>query len=310
MTTQIVDWIAADWGTSNLRVWAIGPDGNAQSVVESDKGMGRLLSGEYSGILDAVCAGLSRKDDQPIDVVICGMAGAKQGWLEAPYVEAPAELGTLGAHAVLPADAGPRLRPRILPGICIRTRGGEDVMRGEETQLLGLSALRPDFSGTVILPGTHSKWAHMEGQTLVRFSTAMTGEVFHALASHTVLSQSLAALPGGEMADDGMSAGLANGLEAPQRLTSMLFKVRAASLLSGRDAAWCRGYLSGLLVGAEVGGHLDEMHGQKVVPVLGSARLAPIYLQALAMAGYRAEAIDISEATIAGLKAAYLGNNT
>lgn len=309
MTTQIVDWIAADWGTSNLRVWAIGPDGNARFVVESDKGMGRLLPGAYSGILDAVCAGLSRKDDQPIDVVICGMAGARQGWLEAPYIEAPAELGTLGAQAVLPTDVGPRLRPRILPGICIRTIGGEDVMRGEETQLLGLSALRPDFSGTVILPGTHSKWALMEGQTLVRFSTAMTGEVFHALASHTVLSQSLAAQAGGEMAEDGMSAGLANGLEAPQRLTSLLFKIRAASLLSGRDAAWCRGYLSGLLVGAEVGGHLDELQGQEIVPVLGSARLAPIYLQALAMAGCRGEVIDISEATIAGLKAAYLGNN-
>lgn len=307
---QLVDWVAADWGTSNLRVWAVGPESKASFITETNTGMGRLGPGDYAGILEDICADLSRKDDQPIDVVICGMAGAKQGWLEAPYVEAPAELRTLGAHAVVPADAGPRLRPRILPGICIRTIGGEDVMRGEETQLLGLSALRPGFSGTVILPGTHSKWAHMQGQTLVRFSTAMTGEVFHALASHTVLSQSLAAQPGNEMAEGGVSAGLANGLEAPQRLTSMLFKVRAASLLSGRDAAWCRGYLSGLLVGAEVGGHLDELQGQEIVPVLGSARLAPIYLQALSMSGYRGEAIDISEATIAGLKAAYLGNNT
>jgi len=86
--------------------------------------------------------------------------------------------------------------------------------------------------------------------------------------------------------------------------------VRAASLLSGRDAAWCRGYLSGLLIGAEVGGHLDRLAGQDVVPVLGSSKLTPIYLQALGLAGMAGEAVDGAAATIAGLKAAYLRERT
>lgn len=307
---QFVDWVAADWGTSNLRIWAIAPDGSAHPVAESEYGMSRLEPGEYAGVLNDGCATLARADGQPIDIVICGMAGARQGWLEAPYVEAPTALASLGAHAVRPADAGPRLRPCILPGICIRTPGSEDVMRGEETQLLGLSALRPGFSGTVILPGTHSKWARMEGDTLAHFSTAMTGELFHAIAGQTVLAQSLGPADEGAMSSEGLSAGLAEGLGTPHLLTSMLFRVRAASLLSGRDAAWCRGYLSGLLIGAEVGGHLDRLAGQSVVPVLGSSKLTPIYLQALGLAGIAGEAVDGAAATIAGLKAAYLRERT
>lgn len=307
---QFVDWIAADWGTSNLRVWAIAPDGTAHPVAEAEHGMSRLAPGEYAGVLSAICADLTREVGPPVDVVICGMAGARRGWLEAPYVDAPTPLGSLGAHAVRPPDAGPRLRPRILPGICIRTPGSEDVMRGEETQLLGLSALRPAFSGTVILPGTHSKWARMEGDTLAHFSTAVTGELFHAMAGHTVLSQSLGPTDEGTMAPEGISAGLADGLDSPQRLTGMLFRVRAASLLSGRNAAWCRGYLSGLLIGAEVGGHLDWLAGQADVPVLGSPKLTPIYLQALALAGIAGEAVDGARATIAGLKAAYSRERT
>lgn len=307
---QLVDWVAADWGTSNLRIWAIAPDGSAHPVAESGHGMSRLAPGEYAGVLNDICSTLAREDGQPIDVVICGMAGARQGWLEAPYVEAPTPLGLLGAHSVRPPGAGPRLRPSILPGICIRTPGSEDVMRGEETQLLGLSALRPGFSGTVILPGTHSKWARMEGDTLTHFSTAMTGDLFHAMAGHTVLSLSLASADEVAMAPEGIAAGLTDGLESPHRLTAMLFRVRAASLLSGRDAAWCRGYLSGLLVGAEVGGHLDWIAAQNVVPVLGSPHLTPIYLQALALAGIAGEAVDGAGATIAGLKAAYSPERT
>jgi len=302
---QFVDWVAADWGTSNLRVWAMAPDGTDHPVAESEHGMSRLAPGDFADVLSGLCTNLAREDGQPIDIVICGMAGARQGWLEAPYVDAPTPLGSLSAHAVWPSDAGPRLRPCILPGICMRTPGSEDVMRGEETQLLGLSALRPGFSGTVILPGTHSKWARMEGDMLAHFSTAMTGELFQAMAGHSVLSQSLATADAGATAPEGISAGLADGLESPQRLTGMLFRVRAASLLSGRDAAWCRGYLSGLLIGAEVGGHLEWLAGQDVVPVLGSPKLTPIYVQALALAGITGEVVDAAEATIAGLKAAY-----
>jgi 2-dehydro-3-deoxygalactonokinase len=299
----IVDWIAVDWGTSNLRAWGIGADGAAGPVVQSDKGMGKLTREQFPAVLDEICSGMSRLDGAPVDVVICGMAGARQGWLEAPYLDAPTELGSLASGAVRPEGADKRLAPRILPGICQRTTGAEDVMRGEETQLLGLLALRPGFSGTVIMPGTHSKWASIDNGRLRRFSTAMTGELYDAIGTHSVLRHSLNGERMGPHTEDGVTAGLAAGLEAPERLTGLLFKTRAASLLAGHGPDWCSGYLSGLLVGAEIGGHKDWMSGQATIPLIGSERLGRLYTAALARIGIKGEFIDATEATLAGLKA-------
>ena len=92
------------------------------------------------------------------------MAGARQGWREAPYLDAPADLGALVAGAVAPAMPDARSSPRVLPGVCQRLMGAEDVMRGEETQLLGLGALWPGFGGVVCMPGTHSKWVQLSGR--------------------------------------------------------------------------------------------------------------------------------------------------
>ena len=299
-----VDWIAVDWGTSNLRAWGISPDGKAGPAAESDKGMGKLTREQFPGVLDEICAGFAGTGGDPLDVWICGMAGARQGWLEAPYLEAPTALNRLGDGAVRPTGASTRLAPRILPGICQRTAGEEDVMRGEETQLLGLLSLRPGFAGTVVMPGTHSKWAVIDSGRLLRFSTAMTGELFEVIGTHSVLRHSLAGRSSGPETEAGVAAGLAAGLESPERLTGLLFKARAASLLSNRGPDWCSGYLSGLLIGAEVGGHRGWMSGTDVIPLIGSARLGRIYGAALAQIGIQSEIIDATQATIAGLQAA------
>jgi 2-dehydro-3-deoxygalactonokinase len=299
-----VDWIAVDWGTSNLRAWPMGPGGAVGPVVESDRGMGKLTRDQFAGVLDAVTADMAREDGEPVDVVICGMAGARQGWVEAPYLEAPTELVRLGEGAVRPTDAPARLRPRILPGVCQRQAGAEDVMRGEETQLLGLLSLRPNFEGTVVMPGTHSKWATLEGGKLTRFSSAMTGELYDVLSTHTVLRHSFNGDRNGPATEDGLEAGLSAGLQTPELLTGLLFKTRAAALLAGRGADWCSGFLSGLLIGAEIGGHKSWTSGQPSIPLIGSSRLSRIYAAALERIGVRSEAIDATEATIAGLRAA------
>lgn len=301
---EIVDWIAVDWGTSNLRAWGIGADGATGPLVESDKGMGKLTRDQFAGVLDDLTQNMQRADGAAIEVVICGMAGARQGWLEAPYLDAPTALTRLGGGAVHPGDASPRLRPRILPGVCQRTAGQEDVMRGEETQLLGLLSLRPGFAGTVIMPGTHSKWAQLDGGKLTRFSSAMTGELYDVLSTHTVLRHSFSGDRAGPATEAGLDAGLTAGLESPHLLSGLLFKTRAAALLSGRGPDWCSGYLSGLLIGAEIGGHVGWTQGRTSIPLIGSSRLAKIYAAALARIGVASEAIDATEATIAGLKAA------
>ena len=294
-----VEWVAVDWGTSNLRAWGIDGDGEIAFSRSSPDGMGRLSREQYPetliGLLGSAADGIS-------EVLICGMAGARQGWMEAPYLDAPAELGALADGAVSPEMPG-ELDPRILPGVCLRDVGAEDVMRGEETQLLGLSALNPGFSGLVVMPGTHSKWALLDGTRLTRFSSAMTGEVFELLRTHSVLRHSLGGDLEGEDRELGFSTGLDQGLEHPERLTATLFKVRAGALLSGRSAPWCAGFLSGLLIGTEVGGQKSWI-GSAEIPLIGSVGLCGLYQLAFERLGARTRVVDATDATLAGLKAA------
>ncbi len=297
-----VEWVAVDWGTSNLRAWGIDSGGEIAFSRSSPDGMGRLTREQYPSVL----TGLLAEVHEPVDVLICGMAGARQGWLEAPYLDAPADLRTLSRRAVSPDMPGGQFAPAILPGVCQREVGAEDVMRGEETQLLGLSALIPGFSGLVIMPGTHSKWALLDGTTLSRFSSAMTGEVFELLRLHSVLRHSLGGELEGEERDIGFDAGLALGLDRPERLTATLFKVRAGALLSGRSPAWCAGFLSGLLIGAEIGGQRDWI-GSAEIPLIGSVGLCSLYQGALDKLGARSRIVDATDATLAGLRAARQG---
>jgi 2-dehydro-3-deoxygalactonokinase len=294
-----VEWVAVDWGTSNLRAWGIDSTGGIAFSRSSPDGMSRLSREQYPEVLTSLLSGVG---DDVEDVLICGMAGARQGWIEAPYLDAPAELSRLAAGAVAPDMPG-RLSPRILPGVCLRDLGAEDVMRGEETQLLGLSALLPGFSGLAVMPGTHSKWALLDGTRLERFSSAMTGEVFELLRTNSVLRHSLGGELEGEERDVGFEAGLDQGLERPERLTATLFKVRAGSLLSGRSAPWCAGFLSGLLIGAEIGGQRDWI-GEAEIPLVGSVGLCGLYQVAFARLGASTRIVDATDATLAGLKAA------
>lgn len=297
-----VEWVAVDWGTSNLRAWGIDSSGEISFSRSSPDGMSRLSREQYPSVL----TGLLSDVHEPLDVLICGMAGARQGWLEAPYLDAPANLGTLSKGAVAPDLPGDQFAVSILPGVCQRQIGAEDVMRGEETQLLGLAALIPGFSGLAIMPGTHSKWAILEGTTLQRFSSAMTGELFELLRVHSVLRHSLGGELEGEERDIGFDAGLALGLDKPERLTATLFKVRAGALLSGRSPAWCAGFLSGLLIGAEIGGQRDWI-GSAEIPLIGSVGLCSLYQGALAKLGAKSRIVDATDATLAGLKAARQG---
>lgn len=297
--TSKTEWVAVDWGTSNVRAWGIAADGSHTFSSQSERGMGKIGRADYPAVLAELIG-----DNAPAgtDTVICGMAGARQGWLEAPYLDTPADLTRLAGGAVRPEGSG--FAARILPGVCQRTVGHEDVMRGEETQLLGLLALRPGFEGTAILPGTHSKWVEIRDGWIVRFSTAMTGELYEILSQHSVLRHSFAsgAIDGPEI-EDGIAEGMRAGLDSPALATSLVFRTRAAALLAGKGADWCSGYLSGLLVGVEIGGHRDWLDGPGV-PLIGSARFGRLYGAALKLIGFSGEPVDASDATIAGLIAA------
>ena len=297
------EWVAVDWGTTNLRAWGIAPSGDALFARASDQGMSRLTPDAYAGVLSALLADQFASAGPPIDTLICGMAGARQGWMEAPYLDVPADLAGLHARAVSPSIPGCRWSARILPGICQRQAGAEDVMRGEETQLLGLGTLLPGFDGVVCMPGTHSKWARLAGRCVERFATAMTGELFEVLRNHSVLRHSLNGPLQGPHRDAGYEAGLATGIKSPHELSAALFKVRAASLLSARTPDWCAGFLSGLLIGAEIGAHRHWIGGGEIA-IVGDAGLASLYAKALDALGGKARIVDGVQATLAGLKTA------
>lgn len=303
-----VEWIGVDWGTSNVRAWGISDTGEIAFAVEADKGMGRLTPKDYPDTLTELLGGQAL-GTEPLDVVICGMAGAKQGWCEAPYMETPANLTGLGQNAVIPPMPKSNLRPRILAGVCQMQSGVENVMRGEETQLLGLLALEPGFSGTVCMPGTHSKWVRIKDGCITSFSTAMTGELFELLRTHSVLRHSMPDEPIGQSTEAsidieaGMSEGMETGINDPDKVTTNLFRTRAAALLADKSPHWCVGYLSGLLIGGEVGGHRDWI-GDAPVPIIGSSRLCRLYTTALKKIGAKAQTIDATSATLAGLTAA------
>ena len=287
-----LDWIAVDWGTSHLRVWAI-LDGRVVAHAQSDRGMGILTRPQYEqALLDLVHDWLPDADTTL--VVACGMIGSRQGWVEAPYRAVPCmPLGTTLAHA---PTVDKRLNVVVISGL--KQSMPADVMRGEETQIAGFLALNPGWDGVICLPGTHSKWVHISADEVVSFQTYLTGELFQILSDHSILRHGMAGWD-----EAGFADGLAQGLERPERLSSRLFSLRAEGLLNDLAPATARARLSGMLIGAEVAAAKPYWLGQRVA-VLGDSALADLYARALASFSVPVTRHDVADATLAGLSAA------
>lgn len=296
-----LDWIAVDWGTSSLRIWALDDRGRLLDRVASPEGMG-TLSGpeEYEAALLRLAGGWLGRRETPLPVIVCGMAGARQGWREAGYRKAPCRpAAATGLTGVATRD--PRIRVRIVPGICQDEPA--DVMRGEETQLAGLVSVRGVGDGVACMPGTHSKWARLAGGRLTAFTTAMTGEMFALMAERSVLRHSTGG-GGAEGMDAGaFDAAVREMLDVPASFAAALFSVRAASLLDDAPPAVCRARLSGLLIGAELAAMRAYWDSGRTVHVIGAGPLADRYAAALRLAGARPVAEDGEALTLAGLAA-------
>ena len=285
-------WIAVDWGTSALRATRMN-GARAQEARTSDAGMGGLTPDAFEPTLLALVEDWL---DGPTDVLACGMAGARQGWHEAPYRPVPCP-PVAGDTAEIPT-ADPRLRVRIVPGLS-QTTPHPDVMRGEETQIAGVLRLRKDFDGCACLPGTHTKWVHLSAGEVISFRTVLTGELFSLLSRESVLRHSLA---GDGWDDDAFGSAFSDALSRPEVLPARLFTLRAADLLSDQPSATARATLSGLLIGAEMAATKPWWLGREVT-VCGSDRTAPIYARALESQGIRIHTVPAEAATLAGLAA-------
>lgn len=288
-------FVALDWGTSSFRLWSMDRHGAVLAEARDGAGMGNLKSADYAAVLDRQLSQVDVGADVP--VLICGMAGARQGWHEAAYVDLPTALDAIPAHAV--RIPGQTRDIRILPGMAQRSPDSPDVMRGEETLLLGAAA-DPEFNGTVCMPGTHSKWIEIRDRRVASFATAMTGEVFALLARQSTLAHSIDDLSGDAAEHPAFRIAVAESLAAPARTLQTLFSVRSIPLLHGDSRrADMPARLSGLLIGLEIAGQCDAIDGP--VSLIASGPLAHAYDRALQVAGINSVKHDAEDMARAGL---------
>jgi 2-dehydro-3-deoxygalactonokinase len=227
------------------------------------------------------------------------MAGARQGWVEAPYLHTPTRLDALHESAVRVDDD---VDIRILPGVAQRRADRPDVMRGEETQLLGV--LDPGFTGLVCIPGTHSKWVRIEAGAIVEFATYMTGELFSVISKHSILAHAVEA--SGEFAANSQPFrdGVAMAMAAPSGLTSSLFRLRAAQLLGFAQRGDGTGRLSGLLIGTEIADATARFGQPRSLRLLRTGHLGQLYETALRACGFDVSTHDAEQASRHGLSKA------
>ncbi|MBV9741969.1 MAG: 2-dehydro-3-deoxygalactonokinase [Hyphomicrobiales bacterium] len=238
--------IVLDWGTTNFRALLVEAGGAILDRVEAQDGIQSVPKGKFEAVLTRNIADW-RSAYPALPIYAAGMITSRNGWIETPYVEAPANAEALAAAIKWVKLAGGGLIG-FLPGLTDKSvKPFPDVMRGEETQLVGFGLER---EMTVVLPGTHSKWARVGGGRIQCFRTFVTGEVFSVLSRHSFIAQ--LAKPQPEPNWNAFSM----GLEASQDtqaggLLSNLFSVRTGWLAGKLTPAETSDFLSGLVVGME-----------------------------------------------------------
>ena len=294
--------IALDWGTTSLRAYRLGEQGRVMEQRSLSAGImqlptqprviaGELCSDGFELAFDEACGDwLDAQPDLP--VIACGMVGSAQGWREATYQHTPASVSALSS-ALTTVTSGRGTTLHIIPGV-LQPSGLPNVMRGEETQVLGVLSALPGSEASqpllIGLPGSHSKWVRAVDGCIVHFDTFMTGEVYAALAHHTILGRTLAHAEAfdAQAFDRGVAVALSvSGAAGP---LSTIFSTRTLGLtgvLSGTEQA---DYLSGLLIGHETAALASLLRANAsplpAVILIGSEALLARYQRALAANGF------------------------
>jgi len=265
--------IGLDWGTTSCRAYLIGADGAVIERQPDGPGILKIENGHFGPWLDSMIGGWIATHG-PAPVILSGMIGSRQGWVEAPYVPCPAGIAEIAAAMRQVRDG-----VWIVPGVSCRDAAGvPDVMRGEEVQILGAAR-----DGLFCLPGTHSKWVEVEEGRIARFSTYGTGEVYAVLKQHSIL---------GRMIEEGTpdSNAFAEGVERSGRegaLLHHLFGVRTRGLMGELGPAASASYLSGILIGHEL-----RAAPRKTVFLLGAPALTGLYETAARLVGVKVQTMD------------------
>jgi 2-dehydro-3-deoxygalactonokinase len=293
--------LAVDWGSSTLRGVLL--DASDQLVQERAfaRGILNVPPGGFAQVFDE-CFG----DWMQTPGIIClmsGMVGSRQGWREAPYCACPAGFAEITARLTW-LEPG---RIALVPGLSCEHPGLSavpglvtipDVMRGEETQILGALQLLGIDAAIMVLPGTHSKWARVRARRIESFSTFMTGEIFSLLTQHSILARTLPASTSAPD-DEAFVQGVGLALRGPG-LLSTAFSVRTLALFERLPAAQRHDFLSGLVIGEEL--RSQPLADDAKVVLIGAADLTRRYQTALALKNVSAQCTG-PDATWTGLRA-------
>jgi 2-dehydro-3-deoxygalactonokinase len=290
-------WIAVDWGSSNLRVWALDRRHKILDSFSSNDGMLSLETSDFEPLLLKQISNWVANDVN-IPVLCCGMVGAKQGWLEAPYATVPYNL-MQETDSVKVICSDNRLDVRILGGL--KQNNPADVMRGEETQIRGFLSDFADFDGIVCLPGTHTKWVHVSAGEVISFRTFISGELFALMSEYSVLKHSVNSEG---WSDQEFKSAVSESISNPQKIFSHFFNLRADDLLNNVAKPVLRSKLSGYIIGAELAGAKPYWLGQNVV-ILADNNLSKTYKAALEGQGIFAQEVDATKCTLDGLSQAF-----
>ena len=292
-------YVAIDWGTTNRRVHLMDAAGKILHSEHSGHGVLAMAGQSFPSSMDDIRA---RTGDLPI--LAAGMVGSNRGWIDVPYVDAPADAaalarGTVAAHTPTPASTSTSASASacwIVPGVALANDSRCDVMRGEEVSIVGavLAGLAPP-DGRFCLPGTHNKWVACADGRIETFTTAITGELFALLRDHGTLS----GLLNGEVhPDEAFRRGVERGARAPD-LAAALFEARASVLLGRFPAGEAAAFVSGVLIGSDVGAQ-DDLAANPI-HLIGSGSLADLYDSAITICGGQTVRVDSDAAFAAGI---------
>ena len=276
--------IALDWGTSNLRASLLNQSGHSIEQRHSAMGVMKVPTGTFDSVLVELCGDWMQEHRLPL--IASGMVGSRQGWKEAPYLDCPATLQQAAQHLTQVELNHPNIgshKVYIAPGLkCIDANAQTDVMRGEETQIWG-AQLPP--SSICVLPGTHSKWIWLDGKgDFQNFKTFMTGELYSLLTQHSILGRLMEiSETNAPLKKNIFLSGVALGVAGHAEVMHTLFAARTAGLMGQMDANELPDFLSGILIGAEIGG--VSLNAISQVHLLGESGLCERYTQAFLQKG-------------------------
>lgn len=280
-------YIAIDWGSTNLRAWLYQGEDCLENR-QSEAGVTRLNGKNPEAVFAEITDGWR---DATTPVLMAGMVGSNAGWKIAPYLPCPARYDAIGEQLTPVID-----NVWIIPGLSVKRDDNQNVMRGEETQLLGARELTP--ASLYVMPGTHCKWVQADSDQIIDFRTVMTGELHHILLRHSLVGTGL---PEQVESPEAFDAGLIRGLNSPV-LLPQLFEVRASHVLGSLPREQVSEFLSGLLIGSEVASMTADVAAHQPITLVASSTLSRRYQRAFQASGRDAQIVSGDLAFQAGIR--------